>query len=70
MTWRRVAVIAAALAVAAVVVAVLPIAVALAFTWHRAFPDRRRSALPAWIGAAALVWIAGRSRLNTRSIER
>jgi hypothetical protein len=67
---RRLVWLAVLLLVAAAVVAVLPVAVALVYTWRSAFPDRRRSTLPEWIGAAALVWIATRVRLNTRAIKR
>ena len=58
------------LLVAAAVVALLPLAIAMTIAWRGAFPDRRRSTLPEWIGAAALVWIAAQIRLNTRAINR
>jgi hypothetical protein len=50
--------VAAVLVVGFLVVLLLLLAVAVGYSWRRAFPDRRRSTLPEWIGAVSLALLA------------
>jgi hypothetical protein len=54
--------IAAGLLVGFLIIVFVPLAAAVSYSWRRAFPDRRRSTLPEWIGAASLALLALRVR--------
>jgi hypothetical protein len=54
--------VAAVLVVCFLVVLLLPLAVAVSYSWRRAFPERRRSTAPEWIGAVSLALLALRVR--------
>ena len=61
--------IAAALLVGFLIVVFLPLAVAVSYSWRRAFPDRRRSTLPEWVAAVSLALLALGVRRSTSRRE-
>ena len=61
--------IAAGLLVGFLIIVFVPLAAAMSYSWRRAFPERRRSTAPEWIGAVSLALLALRVRRSASRQE-